>query len=65
MIAALAKAGQIYNDPAYTLAAQKAADFILAEMMEEDGRLFHRYLEGEADLPANVDDYAFLSWEAD
>ena len=27
MIAALAKAGQVYNDPAYTQSAQKAADF--------------------------------------
>ena len=62
MIASLAKAGQVYNDPAYTQAAQKAADFVLTEMMNEDGRLLHRYLGGEADLPANVDDYTFLSW---
>jgi len=62
VIAALAKAGQAYNDPAYTQAAQKAADFVLAEMINEDGRLFHRYLGGEVVLPANVDDYAFLTW---
>ena len=62
MIAALAKAGQVYNDPAYTLAAQKAADFVLTEMMDKDGRLFHRYLGNDADLSGNVDDYAFLAW---
>ena len=62
MIAALAKAGEVYNDPVYTQSAQKAADFLLAEMMDDDGRLFHRYLEDEADLSGNVDDYVFLTW---
>jgi len=62
MIAALAKAGQVFNDPAYTQAAQNAADFLLTEMKAEDGRLLHRFLEGEADLSAYIDDYAFFTW---
>lgn len=62
MIAALAKAGQVYHDPAYTQAAQDAADFLLAEMLSEDGRLSHRYLENEADFSGNLDDYAYLTW---
>ncbi|MGB7117537.1 MAG: thioredoxin domain-containing protein [Anaerolineales bacterium] len=62
MIAALAKAGQVYNDPTYTQVAQNVADFLLTEMRDEDGRLSHRYLENESDLSANVDDYAFLTW---
>ncbi len=62
MIAALAKAGQVFSDPTYTQAAQNAADLLLTEMRNVDGRLSHRYLENEADLSANVDDYAFLVW---
>jgi uncharacterized protein YyaL (SSP411 family) len=61
MIAAFAKAGQVYDDPIYTQAAQKAADFLLIEKAKS-GRLSHRYLENEADLPAYLDDYAFLTW---
>ena len=62
MIAALAQAGQVFNDPTYTRAAQNAADFLLTEMRDEGGRLSHRFLENEADLSGNVDDYAFLTW---
>ncbi len=62
MIAALAKAGQVFNDPTYTQAAQRAADFLLTVMRDENERLFHRYLGNEADLSANMDDYAFLTW---
>lgn len=62
MIAAFAKAGRAFQEPAYTEAAVKSADFLLATMRNEDGRLLHRYRDGEAGLLANVDDYAFLMW---
>ena len=63
MIASLAKAGQAFNDPQYTAAAQEAADFLLTTMRREsDGRLLHRYRDGDAAILANVDDYTFLVW---
>ncbi|HEX3036534.1 MAG TPA: thioredoxin domain-containing protein [Thermodesulfobacteriota bacterium] len=62
MIAALAKGGQIFDDVKYTEAAGRAANFILKDMRNQEGRLLHRYREGEAGIQANVDDYAFLIW---
>ena len=41
-------------------AAARAADFVLARMRREDGRLFHTYREGKAKIPGNLNDYAFL-----
>ena len=62
MIAALSKAAQVFDRPEYADAAMKAADFILTTLREPDGRLLHRYRDGEAGLPAHVDDYAFMIW---
>ncbi len=62
MIAALARAAQAFDEPAYTEAAQTAADFLLRTMRTPEGRLWHRYREGEAGIPGLLDDYAFLSW---
>ena len=61
MIAALATAARTFGDDAYEAAAADAADFLLDTMMEE-GRLLHRYRDGEAAIPAHLDDYAFLVW---
>jgi len=60
MIAALAKAARVLDEPRYVSAAKRAVDFILKNMLTSEGRLLHRYREGEAALPAHVDDYAFL-----
>jgi uncharacterized protein YyaL (SSP411 family) len=57
-----AKGGQVFDEAKYTEAAEQAADFILREMRNENGRLLHRYRDGQALLLANVDDYAFLTW---
>lgn len=63
MIAALAKAAQAFNEPKYAEAAGRAADFILKDMRKpDDGRLLHRYRNGDAAIQAYVDDYAFLVW---
>jgi len=62
MVAALAKAAQALDEPAYAQAATQAADFILTAMRDKDGRLLHRYREGEAGLTAHLDDYAFFTW---
>ena len=62
MIAALAKAAQVFMDKVYLKAAQNAVKFILNNMRERDGRLYHRHREGESAIMANLDDYAFLIW---
>ena len=62
MIAAFAKAGSVLEEPSYIQAAKEAADFILDTLREEDGSLLKRYRDGEAALPAHLDDYAFLVW---
>ena len=62
MIAALAKAAQVFMDKVYLKAAQNAVKFILQDMRELDGRLYHRHREGESAIMANLDDYAFLIW---
>jgi hypothetical protein len=60
MIRALAKAGVILQKPEYVQAAEKAANFILSEMRDDQGRLLHSYAGGKAKLNAYLDDYAFL-----
>ena len=62
MIAALSKAAQVFSDSTYLEAAQKAVNFIQTKLRNKDGSLIHRYRDGEASLPAHVDDYAFLTW---
>ncbi len=62
LIAALAKGAAVFDEPAYTKAAEKAMDFILSKMSDKEGRLYHRYREGEAAVAAFLDDYAFLIW---
>jgi uncharacterized protein YyaL (SSP411 family) len=62
MIAALAKGVKAFDEPEYAKAACRAADFILENMRKPDGRLWHRYRDGQAGVQANVDDYAFLIW---
>jgi hypothetical protein len=62
MIAALARAGGTFEEPAFCGAAAKAADFILGRMRGRNGRLFHRSRESEAAIGAFADDYAFLAW---
>ena len=62
MVAALAKGARSLNEPGYASAAKSTADFILNNMVTNNGRLLHRYRDGEAALPAHIDDYAFLIW---
>ncbi len=62
MIAALAKAAVAFDEPRYARQASRAADFLLSTMRTTDGHLLHRYRNGEAGIPAHLDDYAFLVW---
>jgi uncharacterized protein YyaL (SSP411 family) len=62
MIAALARGAAVLDDPGYCQAATRAADFLMESLRRRDGRLLHRYRDGEADIPGFLDDYAFLIW---
>jgi len=62
MIAALALAARAFDEPSYAAAARRAADFTLRTLRRPDGRLLHRYRDGEAAIAANASDYAFLIW---
>jgi uncharacterized protein YyaL (SSP411 family) len=62
MIAALARAARAFDRQDYTVAAQKASDFIFRNMRRKDGGLLHRHREGESKICAYADDYAFMIW---
>ncbi len=59
MIAALAKAARVFDEPKYAAAAQRAAGFVLSKM-QHDGRLRHRWRDGQTAVPGQLDDYAFM-----
>jgi uncharacterized protein YyaL (SSP411 family) len=59
MIAALANAGQVFDEPGWIDAARAAFDFV-RRRMTEDGRLRHSWCDGRAAHPATLDDYACL-----
>lgn len=62
MIAALAEAAQILDETKYAEMASKAANFILENMRQDDGRLYRTWSAGaEAKLNAYLEDYAFLA----
>ena len=60
MIRGFADAGRILEEPRYVAAAVKAAEFVLAKLRTEDGRLQRSYREGQAKLNGYLDDYAFF-----
>ncbi len=61
MIAAMAIGGRVLGVDSYTTGAKRAAGFI-TKYLKRDNRLLKRYREGEASLPAHLDDYAFMIW---
>ncbi len=60
MIAALAKAGKVFNENQFLQASVRSADFILDRMRDEGGTLFHRFVRGERAIEGFLDDYAFF-----
>jgi len=62
MIAALARASQVFGELRYLHAAVKASNFILEKMNDESRTLYHRYAKGEKAIDGFLDDYAFLVW---
>ncbi len=60
MIAAMARAGAVLDEPRYVAGATRAARFVLTTMRGDDGSLRHRWRDGEAAIPGFLDDYAFF-----
>lgn len=61
MIATLADAWKLLQVPAYRTAAEKAMGFIKAHLTDGNGRLFHRWCDGDAAYDGQLDDYAFTA----
>ncbi len=61
MIAAFARGAQVFDEPELADVAKKAVRFIL-KTIRKNGRLLHRFRDGQAAILANLDDYAFLIW---
>ncbi|MFY9725894.1 MAG: thioredoxin domain-containing protein [Bryobacteraceae bacterium] len=62
MISAFALGGTVLEEPRYAAAARRAADFTLSRLFQpETGRLLRRYREGEAAIPAFLEDYALFT----
>ncbi|QKY70000.1 thioredoxin domain-containing protein [Lentibacillus sp. CBA3610] len=61
MIAALAKAGKVFEKPEYTRTAETSIHFIEQHLIQ-DNRVMARYRDGEVKYNGYLDDYAFLLW---
>lgn len=59
MIRGMARAGRMLDKPEWVASAQRAADFIRAELWQ-NGRLLATCKDGRAHLNAYLDDYAFM-----
>ncbi len=60
MISSLALGSRVLDEPRYGQAAEKSAQFILSTLVRKDGRLLHRYRDGEAGILGTLEDYAFF-----
>jgi uncharacterized protein YyaL (SSP411 family) len=60
MIRGFADAGRILENESYVQTAEKAADFVLKSLRDENGRLYRTYTNGQAQLNGYLTDYANL-----
>lgn len=61
MVAALTKAGVVFQQESFIQRAEKAITFIEDELWKQE-TVYARYREGEAKYIGYLDDYAFLLW---
>lgn len=62
MIAALAKASWVLQEPAYAQAAAGSARFVMEQMRDSKGLLLRRWRDGEAAQEGCLEDYAAMVW---
>jgi uncharacterized protein len=60
MISALAEAGAALDRPDYVSAAVACAEFVLRDMVGDEGRLLRTYKDGRAHIDAYLEDHAYL-----
>jgi uncharacterized protein YyaL (SSP411 family) len=60
MLAAFAEAARALNRDDYRDVAQRNAEFLLAELRKDNGRLLRTWKDGEAKLNGYLEDYAYL-----
>jgi uncharacterized protein YyaL (SSP411 family) len=60
-ISALAEAGRALGEPTFVRAAVRAADFVLAHLRDDAGRLLHSWRDGRPGAPAFADDHALMA----
>lgn len=58
MLASIAEAGRVLGREDYLASAERAGDFLLENLRNEDGRLYRTYKNGTAKLNAYLEDYA-------
>ncbi|MBZ2175576.1 thioredoxin domain-containing protein [Schnuerera sp. xch1] len=62
MIAALAYGGKVMDNNIFTNKAKEAADFIIANSVDEDGHLLSTHIGGESYNYGFLEDYAFFTF---
>jgi uncharacterized protein YyaL (SSP411 family) len=62
MIAALAKAGRVFDNKNVLEAAMQAAELVLEKLTTSNKRLMHMYKDGVAEIDGTAGDYVYLVW---
>jgi hypothetical protein len=62
MIAAFAYSARAFGKESLSRQARRGADFILSQMSNGQGRLYHRHADGQAAVTGFLDDYSFMAW---
>jgi len=62
MISAFARASIVFEDKNYLKAAKNSADFIIENLIEDDGKLLKRYRNGISGIDGMIEDYSFFIW---
>ena len=60
MVSSLALGSRVLGEPKYEKAAERSAQFIIENLINNNGRLLHRYRDKEAAIPGMIEDYAFF-----
>ncbi|MDD1716371.1 MAG: thioredoxin domain-containing protein [Methanolinea sp.] len=60
-IGAFARAGRVFQNPDCLDAAERAVDFVMTRMKQDDSGLLHRYRDGTAGIPGMASDYATMT----
>ncbi len=61
-LAALARAGLVFDEPRYLEAGTRAAAFIREHLTDDSGKLLARWRAGDADYDGKLEDHAFYAW---